>query len=81
MKFIIVIAIICAVVTQSGCLSHRAARYAVRHGSAAVKNARAESRSREYRRAEDARAAQEENRPDSQTVPLTPRDDGRSDFR
>lgn len=81
-KPIAMLAITLVVATQSGCLSHRAGRYAIRHGSAAVKS-HAEAR----RDARAARAAQErvEDREDYRTAPrnapIYSREDERMDPR
>ena len=87
-KFIVLLAIAFAVVTQSGCLSQRAARYAIRHGSAAVKSraeARRESRAameaREIRDSRDNRDSREDYRTDSRDVPMTSREYERENLR
>ena len=85
MKLIALFAVVLTVVTQSGCLSYRAARYAARHGSKVVKS-RAEAR-REARAAaeaekiRDSRDGREDYRTDSRDVPMTPRENEHSDFR
>ena len=76
MKFITLIAIVCTLATQSGCVSHRAAKYAIHRTAKARKEARKEAR--ESRREAEA---QEAYRTESGTIPMTPRDDARSDFR
>ena len=76
MKSITLIAIVCVVATQSGCVSHRVAKYAIHRAAKARKEARKETR--EARR--DAEA-QEASRAESGSLPMTPRDDARSDFR
>ena len=72
MKFIALISIFCAVATQSGCVSHRVAKYAIHRAAKARKEAHEARREAE---------AQEASRAESQSLPMTPRDDARSDFR
>ena len=76
MKSIALIAIVFALATQSGCVSYRVAKYAVHRTAKARKEARKEAH--ETRRDGEA---QDASRTESGAIPLTPRDDGRSDFR
>ena len=80
MKSIVLIAVVFAVVTQSGCVSYRVAKYAAHRAAKARKEARKEARkdTRESRR--DAES-QEASRAEPGNYPLAPRDDARSDFR
>ena len=81
-KPIALLAIALVVATQSGCLSHRAARYAIRHGSAAVKShAEARRDARAAREAQEHAERREDYRTDSRDVPMTPRENEHSDFR
>ena len=83
MKDIIaLLAITLVVATQSGCLSHRAAKYAIRHGSAAVKShAEARRDACAAREAQEHAERREDYRTDSRDVPMTPRENEHSDFR
>ena len=80
-KPIALLAIAFAVVTQSGCLSQRAARYAYRHGSSAIR-----SHAEALRESRDAREVREQqnrqdDRADFRPVPVNPRQDDRPDLR
>ena len=63
------------VLPLSGCLSQRAARYAIRRGSAAVKS------HAEARAAADAREGREDYRADARTMPLDPSETDRPELR